>query len=91
MEPRDLRETHNRRRGRPSEDEDPLSLADFGIIHTIGNEAAQEREGGATEPPVSNEEEGPRSRSSTTRWTNHGAARSLTRSMEPWTTKPLGH
>ena len=54
-EPRDLRKAHNRRRGRPSEDEDPSSLANFGIIHAIANEAAQEREGGATEPPVANE------------------------------------
>ena len=52
-EPRDLREAHNRQRGRPSDDKNPSSLADFGIIHTIGNEAAQERGGGATEPPAS--------------------------------------
>ena len=85
MEPRDLREAHNRQRGRPSEDKNPSSLADFGIIHTIGNERgrprARRRSHGAARVP--NEEEGPRSRSPPTKWKNHGAVQSLTRSMEP--------
>ncbi len=54
---------------------------DFGVIQTIANEAAQGRKEEATEPPVANEE-GPRSRYSLTRWTDHGAARSLTIHMD---------
>ncbi len=45
-----------------SKDKGPRILEVFGIIHTIANDAAQERKGGATEPPFDNEEEGSRSR-----------------------------